>query len=107
MRQVVRPKVRHSAAFLREGVRNNLSVMNVSPGVVAARLRAQLLVPPGAGQVEQVVDRLLAVQAQDARAFRLALRARSHGTSARDVETALSERRTLVVSWLFEGRSTW
>jgi winged helix DNA-binding protein len=95
--------VRHSAAFLGEGVRNNLPVMNVSPGVVAARLRAQLLVPPGAGQVEQVVDRLLAVQAQDARAFRLALRARSHGTSARDVETALSERRTLVVSWLFRG----
>jgi hypothetical protein len=77
--------------------------MDVSPGVAAARFRAQLLVPPGAGRVEQVVDRLLAVQAQDARAFRLALRARSHDTSARDVDTALSERRTLVVSWLFRG----
>jgi hypothetical protein len=77
--------------------------MNMSPEVAAARFRAQLLVPPGAEQVEQVVDRLLAVQAQDARAFRLALRARSHDTSARDVDTALSTHRTLVVSWLFRG----
>jgi Winged helix DNA-binding domain len=59
--------------------------------------------PPGAGGVEEVVARLLAVQAPDARVFRLAVRARSHGTSARDVDTALSERRTLVVSWLFRG----
>jgi hypothetical protein len=77
--------------------------MDVSPGVAAARFRAQLLLPPGAGQVEQVVDRLLAVQAQDARAFRLSLRARSHDTSAHDVDIALSKRRTLVVSWLFRG----
>ena len=77
--------------------------MSVSRKLAAARLRAQLLLPPGAGGVEQVVDRLLAVQAQDARAFRLAVRVRSQGTSARDVDTALSERRTLVVSWLFRG----
>jgi hypothetical protein len=77
--------------------------MSVSRKVAAARFRAQLLLPPGAGGVEEVADRLLAVQAQDARAFRLAVRARSHGTSARDVDTALSERRTLVVSWLFRG----
>jgi hypothetical protein len=77
--------------------------MSVSRKVAAARLRAQLLLPPGAGGVEEVVDRLLAVQAQDARAFRLAVRARSHGTAARDMDTALSERRTLVVSWLFRG----
>ncbi len=77
--------------------------MTVSSGVAAARLRAQLLVPPGAGTVEEVVERLLAVQAQDARAFRLAVRARSHGSSARDVDAALSERRTLVVTWLLRG----
>ncbi|HEX6246376.1 MAG TPA: winged helix DNA-binding domain-containing protein [Nocardioidaceae bacterium] len=77
--------------------------MSVSSGVAAARFRAQLLLPPGARNVEDVVDRLLAVQAQDARAFRLAVRARSHGTSARDVDTALSERRTLVVCWLVRG----
>lgn len=77
--------------------------MSVSTGVAAARLRAQLLLPPGARRVEEVVDRLLAVQAQDARAFRLAVRARSHDTSAQDVDAALSERRTLVVCWLFRG----
>lgn len=71
--------------------------------VAAARFRAQLLLPPGAGAVEEVVDRLLAVQAQDPRAFRLAARPRSQGTAARDVDTALGERRTLVVSWLFRG----
>lgn len=75
----------------------------MSDGVAAARLRAQLLLPPGAGSAEEVVDRLLAVQAQDARAFRLAVRARSLGAAASDVEAALSERRTLVVSWLFRG----
>lgn len=77
--------------------------MNLSDEVAAARFRAQLLLPPGAGSVEEVVDRLLALQAQDARAFRLAVRARSHGTFAADVDAALSERRTLVVSWLFRG----
>lgn len=77
--------------------------MVVDTGVSAARFRAQLLVPPGARRVAEVVDRLLAVQAQDARAFRLAVRARSHDTSAADVDTELTERRTMVVSWLLRG----
>jgi hypothetical protein len=68
----------------------------------AARFAAQLLLPPGAGSPEEV-DRLLGVQGQDARAFRLAVRARSHGIRAVDVDLALTERRTLVVSWLFRG----
>jgi hypothetical protein len=76
--------------------------MDVDVEVVATRLRAQLLVPPGARKPEEVVGRLLAVQAQDSRAFRLAVRARSHGTSAGDVDAALSGRR-LVVSWLVRG----
>lgn len=77
--------------------------MSVSSKVAAARFRAQLLLPPGAYDVEDVVERLLAVQAQDARAFRLAVRPRSHGTTARDVEAALTDRRSLVVSWLLRG----
>lgn len=77
--------------------------MSVSSDVAAARLRAQLLLPPRAGGVAEVVDQLLAVQAQDARAFRLAVRARSHGTVAHDVDEALSEDRTLVASWLCRG----
>lgn len=70
--------------------------------VVAARLRAQLLTQPVGGP-EEVVERLLAVQAQDARAFRLAVRVRSVGCTAGDVDAALTDRRSLVVSWLCRG----
>lgn len=70
--------------------------------VVAARLRAQLLTEPADG-VEEVVDRLRAVQAQDPRAFRLAVRSRSVGCTAADVDAALTDRRSLVVSWLCRG----
>jgi hypothetical protein len=69
--------------------------------ITAARLRAQLLTQP-ATDPEAVVDRLLAVQAQDARAFRLAIRSRTTGCTARDVEAALNDRR-LLVSWLCRG----
>jgi hypothetical protein len=67
------------------------------------RLRAQMLTGSPARSVEDVVGRLLAVQAQDGRGFRLAVRSRSSGLSALDVERALSERRTLVVAWLNRG----
>ena len=76
--------------------------MAPSAAVTAARLQAQLLTQPLAG-VEGVVERLLAVQAQDARAFRLAVRARSHGRTAGDIDAALNDRRSLVVSWLCRG----
>jgi hypothetical protein len=77
--------------------------VEASSRVAAARFAAQLLLPPGAETPEEVVDRLLGVQGQDARAFRLAVRARSRGIRAVDVDLALTERRTLVVSWLFRG----
>jgi hypothetical protein len=77
--------------------------MRAGDRVAAGRFRSHLLLPPGAGSVEGVVERLLALQAQDARAFRLAVRARSHGTCASDVDAALTDRRTLVVSWLLRG----
>lgn len=50
-----------------------------------------------------MVERLLAIQAQDGRGFRLAIRSRSSGLSAADVDGALSRDRTLVVSWLMRG----
>jgi hypothetical protein len=50
-----------------------------------------------------VVERLLAVQAQDPRAARLAVRARSTGLSAADVDRALTEERSLLVTWLNRG----
>jgi hypothetical protein len=50
-----------------------------------------------------VVRALLAVQAQDLRAARLALRARSAGLSAAAVDAALTSERSLVVAWLPRG----
>lgn len=66
------------------------------------RLAAQHLIGPPAHGVVQVVDRLLAVQAQDLRAARLALRARTQGLSRGDVDRELQQR-TLVVTWLNRG----
>jgi len=70
--------------------------------VAAARFTAQLLGDEKADSVEGVVERLLAVQAQDARAFRLAIRARSNGVHVSDVDAALDEGR-VVVSWFNRG----
>ncbi|MBV9416983.1 MAG: AlkZ family DNA glycosylase, partial [Solirubrobacterales bacterium] len=50
-----------------------------------------------------VVDRLLAVQAQDPRGARLAIRARTTGLAVRDVDRTLIEDRSLVISWLNRG----
>jgi Winged helix DNA-binding domain len=68
------------------------------------RLTAQLLAGPPAHDPVAVAERLLAVQGQDPRGFRLAVRARTTGLSAPDVDRALTEDRSLVVTWL--GRST-
>jgi hypothetical protein len=67
------------------------------------RLTAQLLAGPPARDPVAVAERLLAVQAQDPRGFRLAVRARTTGLSASDVDRALSEDRSLVVTWLGRG----
>ena len=75
----------------------------VLPEPTDERLRAQGLVGPKATSVVEVVDRLLAVQAQDPRGFRLAIRARSSGLTAADVEQALTIDRSVVVSWLNRG----
>lgn len=71
-------------------------------GTHRRRLTAQLLAGAPATTVDAVVDRLLAVQAQDGRGFRLAVRSRSTALSASDVEAALDDRRA-VVSWLNRG----
>ena len=49
------------------------------------------------------MERLLAVQAQDGRGARLTVRSRSTGLRAADVDDALTERRSLVVTWLNRG----
>ena len=70
---------------------------------MAARLSSQLLAGPPAGSADDVVRRLLAVQAQDPRGARLAVRSRSNGLTAADIDRALSEDRSLVVTWLNRG----
>jgi len=70
--------------------------------VTAERCAAQLLCGDRAGSPEEVARRLLAIQAQDLRGARLAVRARSAGLSASDVDAVLADR-SLVVSWLNRG----
>ena len=76
--------------------------MPVLPAV-AARCTAQLLSGTPATTAEDAVRRVLAVQGQDPRGFRLAVRARTSGVTAADVEAGLTRTRSLVVSWLNRG----
>lgn len=71
--------------------------------MIAERLGAQLLSGAPARDPVAVVKRLLAVQAQDPRGARLAIRARSTGLSAADVERAMTEDRSLLITWLNRG----
>jgi hypothetical protein len=73
------------------------------PDLLAARLTAQLLAGTPASDPEGVAERLLAVQGQDPRGARLAVRARSEGLSASDVDRALTEERSLLITWLNRG----
>jgi winged helix DNA-binding protein len=66
------------------------------------RLGAQLLAGRRARSAAGVAGRLLAVQAQNLRAGRLAVRARTHGLTAAGVNAEL-ERRDVVVSWSCRG----
>ena len=70
--------------------------------MTAERCAAQLLCGDPAGSAEEVAGRVLAIQAQDPRGARLAIRARSAGLSASDVDAALT-RRSLIVTWLNRG----
>ncbi len=74
-----------------------------APRWLAQRLAAQLLSAPPADDTLQVAERLLAVQAQDPRGVRLAVRARSRARSAAEVDRALTQDRSVVVTWLNRG----
>ena len=71
--------------------------------MIAERLTAQLLAGTPARDPVAVAERLLAVQAQDGRGARLAVRARTRGLWATDVDRALTDDRSLVVTWLNRG----
>jgi hypothetical protein len=70
---------------------------------VRERLTAQLLAGPPARTPFAVVEQLLAVQAQDLRGARLAVRARSEGLSVAELDRALTEERSLLITWLNRG----
>jgi hypothetical protein len=75
----------------------------VDRATTAARIAAQGLSGPPATDPVAVAERLLAVQGQDPRGARLAVRARTTGLSAADVDRALSEDRSLLITWLNRG----
>ncbi|HUR13458.1 MAG TPA: winged helix DNA-binding domain-containing protein [Mycobacteriales bacterium] len=70
--------------------------------MLAERLTTQLLSSHKASTPSEVVERLLAVQAQDFRGMHLAIRARTTGLVASDLDRALGERE-LVVTWANRG----
>ncbi len=71
--------------------------------VLAERISAQGLAGEPAADPVAVAGRLLAVQGQDPRGARLAIRARSNCASAAEVDRALSEDRSILVTWLNRG----
>jgi hypothetical protein len=67
------------------------------------RFAAQLLSSKRARRPVEVAERLLAIQAQDPRGARLAVRSRTSGLTAGDVDRALTEDRSLLITWLNRG----
>jgi DNA glycosylase AlkZ-like len=71
--------------------------------IFAERFVSQGLAGPPERSPVAVAERLLAVQGQDPRGARLSIRARSAGTASADVDRALSEERSLLITWLNRG----
>ena len=71
--------------------------------MIAERLTSQMLSGPPARDPLAVAERLLAVQGQDPKGARLAVRARTTGLAAADVDRALTEERSLLITWLNRG----
>lgn len=71
--------------------------------VIGERLTAQLLSGEPSRDPAAVAGRLLAIQAQDPRGARLAIRSRTAGLRAADVDRALTDSRSMVVNWLNRG----
>jgi hypothetical protein len=71
--------------------------------LLASRLAAQLLSGVPAGDVVAATRHLLAVQGQDPRGARLALRARTADAHASAVDHALTHERSLIITWVNRG----
>jgi len=73
------------------------------PAPIAERLTAQGLSGPPLKRPVDVAERLLAVQGQDPRGARLAIRARTDDLTAADVDRAFTQERSLLITWLNRG----
>jgi len=71
--------------------------------LLAERLGAQLLAGERAADALGVAARILALQAQNQRGVRMAVRARSAGAGAGEVDRALTAERAMVITWLNRG----
>jgi hypothetical protein len=71
--------------------------------LLARRLTAQLLAGRPARSPLAVAERLLAIQGQDPRGARLAIRARTVGVDAAEIDRQLTEERSLVITTLNRG----
>jgi len=71
--------------------------------IFAERFASQGLAGAPERDAASVAGRLLAVQGQDPRGARLAVRVRSEGLTAADVDRTLSEERSLLITWLNRG----
>jgi hypothetical protein len=70
---------------------------------IAERLTAQGLSGSPLKRPVDVAERLLAVQGQDPRGARLAVRVRTAGLTAADVDRELTAERSLLITWLNRG----
>jgi hypothetical protein len=77
--------------------------VTASVNVHARRLTAQLLAGPPARSPLAVAERLLAIQGQDPRGARLAIRARTLGVDGADIDRELTKERSLVITTLNRG----
>ena len=71
--------------------------------MLAQRFERQLLGSERGTDVAAVAGRLLAVQAQDLRSARLAVRARTEDVAVAEIDRAIGEERSVVVCWLNRG----
>jgi hypothetical protein len=71
--------------------------------ILETRLVAQRLSGPPATNVVEATRHLLAIQAQDPRGARLALRVRTPGGHVSAVDDALTNERSLIITWVNRG----
>ena len=78
-------------------------VVEPESAIVRGRIHSQMLTGAPATTPETAVGRILAVQAQDLRGARLAIRARSSGLTVADVNRAFTDDRSMIITWLNRG----